>query len=468
MGKQKQCEQCLQYADKFGRKYRGKRYCMDCYLYFFVKRACSHCGELKRIHRDEKIPLCYRCYSAITPCVRCHRVGRPVGRIEAFGLLCNSCANVLKPHKKCSMCGKSSRLSIDKKNGTNKPICQSCRYKMYAKCPQCGIKAALYKKSDGHALCYRCVNDIHYYCSQCGNETYRSNKTICQRCQACNRNDKRTIFNADLLENSDIRAMFVDYVGWLTGNVGPAKAALVQNSSFDFFEALQTAPDDWERNVEFLAGLDGGHFRKSSLLKRYLDSLGIYCDPATLKSAMNLRTINKNMKSALRLCPLGHQPIITDFFNVRTAEYKRQRIKLQTIRIESSSIKRLYEHLVQYNDPSTAVIRLAAETPGIRCSLTKYINFATPTIQLTWPSVEAITEHRLAYLTKKYRQKGLNSRELHDFEKCFLRHFYGASVDMNNNPVPAALINRQRLWVAKLQANTSSNVWHLTQYVQKC
>ncbi|TDP30774.1 hypothetical protein DEU29_11557 [Idiomarina aquatica] len=456
MGKQKQCEQCLQYADKFGRKYRGKRYCMDCYLYFFVKRACSHCGELKRIHRDEKKPLCYRCYSAITPCVRCHRVGRPVGRIESFGLLCNSCANVvLKPYRKCSMCGKSSRLSIDKKNGTNKPICQSCRYKMYAKCPQCGIKAALYKTSDGRDLCYRCVNGIHYYCSKCGAETYRSNKTLCQRCQACNRNDKRTIFNAELLGNSDIRAMFVDYVAWLTVNVGPAKAASVQNSYFDFFEALQTAPDDWERNVEFLTGLDGGHFRKSSLLKRYLDSLGINCDPSTLKAAMDLRTIHKNISTVLTLCPLGHQFIITEFFNERIAGYKKHRIKLQTIRVESSSIKRLYEHWAQSNDLNTAIRQLAAETPGTRCSLTKYINFATPTIQLTWPSVEASTEYRLAYLTNKYRYGGLTNAELQDYVKCFLFHFYGVSVTTgafsiaSSNSDITALFNHQKLWIAK-------------------
>tara|TARA_B100000700_G_scaffold313905_1_gene399677 strand:+ start:8732 stop:9484 length:753 start_codon:yes stop_codon:yes gene_type:complete len=249
--------------------------------------------------------------------------------------------------------------------------------------------------------------------------------------------------------------MFVDYVDWLTVNVGPAKAASVQNSNFDFFEALQTAPDDWERNVEFLAGLDGGHFRKSSLLKRYLDSLGINCDPSTLKAAMDLRTIHKNISTVLTLCPLGHQSIITEFFNERIAGYKKHRIKLQTIRVESSSIKRLYEHWAQSNDLNTAIRQLAAETPGTRCSLTKYINFATPTIQVTWPSVEASTEYRLAYLTKKYRYGGLTNAELQDFVKCFLLHFYGVSVTTGAFSITSSShditvhFNRQKFWVAR-------------------
>ena len=386
MNAHQHCGQCFQYADKFGRKYRGKRYCMPCYLYFFIKRTCSHCGKLKRIHRAEKKPLCYDCYSALTPCVRCHRVGRPVGRIESFGLLCNSCANVVStPRKSCTMCGKVAFLSTDKKAGTNKPICQSCRYKMYPKCNQCGKKAAPFRISGNKSLCCRCANRIDHRCSQCGEFPSATNDSLCRRCSAVRLNERRASFNAGLLTNEIIKSMFLEFVEWLLDTVGPIKAATTQNKTFEFFKSLEHAPQNWENNIEFIATLNGGYFRQSSLIKRYLDTHNIKLEAETLRHAMDLRTIYKNIESIQQLCPENFSWAPHRFISKRLSDCQAGKVSLRTVRVETSAIKHLFEEYCALGNIRSALIQLAASSPGLKCCLSAYLN----TIQISWPSEEA-------------------------------------------------------------------------------
>jgi len=248
--------------------------------------------------------------------------------------------------------------------------------------------------------------------------------------------------------------MFLGFADWLTEEVGPAKAAIVQNKTFDFFTALEDAPNSWADNVDFLASLDGGYFRKSSLLKRYLDFRDISLDANVLKDAMDLRTVFKNMDTTLTLCPDEHQSVVSEFFNKRIDEYRRELIKSQTLRIESSSIRRLYENFVRFSDLNIAIIQLAAEAPGLECSLTAYLNFTEAIIQLSWPSLAISTQYRLAYLINKFRRCPLRDAELCEFVRCFLLHFYGESVAKGSFSIRTedneliVLANRKDFWVA--------------------
>ncbi len=170
--------------------------------------------------------------------------------------------------------------------------------------------------------------------------------------------------------------------------------------------------------------------------------------------AMDLRTVFKNMDTTLTLCPDEHQSVVSEFFNKRIDEYRRELIKSQTLRIESSSIRRLYENFVRFSDLNIAIIQLAAEAPGLECSLTAYLNFTEAIIQLSWPSLAISTQYRLAYLINKFRRCPLRDAELCEFVRCFLLHFYGESVAKGSFSIRTedneliVLANRKDFWVA--------------------
>jgi len=350
MAEHKQCDQCKQHSDHFPRRYRGKRFCGSCYWYFFIKRECSECHQIKRIHRAEKRPLCYRCYSKVTPCSRCGRVGRPVGKCLETGILCNSCANAFRPDGKCSLCGRITTVSLGKKFGIDKPICDTCRTKLHSKCPSCGIRGVLYETASGVSLCYRCANGITYYCKSCHEPIKGAEKSYCNQCYAIRRNDKRTEVNAASFSTPEAEKLFRNFIAWLTSSVGPEKSAQTQNRYTEFFNAIQDAPKNWQSDVLYLAMIDGGFLRKSSKPRLYLESIGILFDASALKDAMDLRTFNNNLTSIRENCGDEFRAQVDSFFDNRLVEYIDKKTKMLTIRIESSAVMRLFEYFVKLKD----------------------------------------------------------------------------------------------------------------------
>lgn len=400
MAEHKQCGQCLQYSDHFPRRYRGKRFCGACYWYFFIKRECSACHQIKRIHRAEKRPLCYRCYSKVTPCSRCGRVGRPIGKCLETGILCNSCANAFRPDGKCSICGRITTVSIGKKFGIEKPICDTCRTKLHSKCPSCGKRGVLYETAAGVSLCYRCANDITYYCKSCHEPIKGAEKSYCNRCYAIRRNDKRTEVNAASFSAPEAEKLFRDFVDWLTNSVGPEKSARTQNRYVEFFNAIQDAPANWQSDVFYLATIDGGFLRKSSKPRLYLESIGVRFNDIALKDAMDLRTTNNNLMSVRENCGDEYLAQVDSFFDNRMEEYRDGKTKMLTIRFESSAVMKLFEYVGRLNDIDKALKALATVTPGLRCSISSFLSNINSKSNTLIEFPETNIEHRLAYLIK--------------------------------------------------------------------
>ena len=409
MAEHKQCGQCQQYSDHFPRRYRGKRFCGACYWYFFIKRECSECHQIKRIHRAEKRPLCYRCYSKVTPCSRCGRVGRPVGKCLETGILCNSCANAFRPDGKCSLCERITTVSLGKKFGLDKPICDTCRTKLHSKCPNCGTRGVLYETAPGVSLCYRCANGITYYCKSCHEPIKGVEKSYCKQCYAIRLNDKRTEVNAASFSTPETEKLFRGFVDWLTNSVGPEKSARTQNHYAEFFNAIQGAPANWQSDVFYLATIDGGFLRTSSKPRLYLESIGVQFDVGALKDAMDLRTINNNLTSIRENCGDEYLAQVDSFFDNRMDEYRNGKTKMLTIRFELSAVLKLLEHVARLGQINEALMAVSITSPGLRCTLGSFINYLNDHQNVLLAFPEPDTEQRLAFLVKQLQSGKVDS-----------------------------------------------------------
>ena len=433
MAEHKQCDQCKQYSDHFPRRYRGKRFCGSCYWYFFIKRECSECHQIKRIHRAEKRPLCYHCYSKVTPCARCGRIGRPVGKCLETGILCNSCANAFRPDGKCSLCGRIATVSIGKKFGIDKPICDTCRNRLHSKCPNCGIRGVLHETDSGMHLCYRCANGITYYCKSCHEPIKGAEKSYCKQCYAIRRNDKRTEINAASFSTLETEKLFRDFIDWLTNNVGPEKSAQTQNRYAEFFIAIQHAPTNWPSDVFFLTTIDGGFLRKSSKPRLYLESIGVRFDASALKDAMDLRTINNNLMLIRHNCGDKYLAQVNSFFDNRLEEYRGGKTKMLTIRIESSAVMRLFEYFVKLKDLDISLRAISTESPGLRCTLVAFLHFLSTHHNETFAFPKTDIEQRLVYLVRSFRGREVSSRHLTFYGHLCMAVFHSLEMNPNNH-----------------------------------
>lgn len=463
MNSEKQCDQCEQFVDHLPRKYKGKRYCGSCYHYHFTKRVCRECGAVKRIHRDDKTCLCRHCYSKVTPCFRCGRIGRPVGQINSYGLLCNSCANVFRPHGRCSLCKREGPVSIGKKFNLDQPICDSCRLRLTPKCPRCGNRRKLYPTRKGQSLCYRCKNQIKHYCIACKRLITDRNKTLCRSCQTMRRNQHLKDLNCARFSSPNSERIFKEFVVWLTDEVGHERAVMMQNRFAEFFLSLQNAPKNWLTDVAFLSQLDGGCLRSSSLPRRFLKTAGIHFDGCRLKQAMELRTINKNLEQIRSLCEEPLRPVIDKFFDKRLADNRSGQMKLLTIRLETSSVTALLEYAQEVGSITAALDVLAVEVPGLKASLSAFLNYLNQYAGKSLQFPQTNQEMRLVHLIKLHLQKSFSEKQLREYLGLCLALLHDVPVTntkqlafKKSGQSYIVTHNRQKFWVP-LASLTSLN-----------
>ncbi len=420
-----QCGQCKQFAEHFPRKYRGKRYCASCYSYFFISKTCSHCGEKKRIHRDDKKSLCRSCISKITPCFRCHRIGRPVGQINQYGLLCHSCANAFTPDGCCSICQRIGRVSIGKKLGINEPICDACRYRLNPKCSKCGTTRDLIKDKTEKLICTRCFHQNFLICRDCRGPIIGKNTILCTDCQTKRLHLKRKALNCARFSCPRTEQLFSDFVDWLALEVGYLKSAMKQNAFAELFVQLQSAPSDWLLQPYWLVKIDGGLLRKDSLPRRYLESVGMHFNERALNDAMEIRTIHQNRDAISRLCDQSMKLVISSYFDTRLSNYNRGRLKLITIRLETTALKGWLELAQTHHGLENGLKTFCIQTPGHKSALSHVMKHLNQNLGREFKLYDARPDERLAYIVGEYRERNLSINVLEEYLKLCLQVLHG-------------------------------------------
>ncbi len=229
------CDQCGRAMTKAKKVHAGSRYCGTCYARLFKRRLCSGCGNYSRLPIFDAKAVCSRCVIA-RPCVRCGRLGRPVGKLTDYGPACNSCAhyfNVPKPCERCSVL--STRLAHTAFDSQMIKCCPRCARLSARTCPMCRHHRFLALQLDGREICRRCAESNNAKCSKCDKGIPGGRGSECEDCYWSRTFDKRLTLDANALRTDPVINEFLAFGSWLQLKIGNQRAALSIHRHLDFF-----------------------------------------------------------------------------------------------------------------------------------------------------------------------------------------------------------------------------------------
>ena len=230
------CDQCANKNVKIQRRYKGETYCANCYRIWFIKKPCSKCGELGRLHKKESFAVCANCRMS-EPCIRCDGDAFKDGANTEYGRVCQICyQSYFKVKKTCFECGQLKRnISRYSKISHDQPICISCygRHVMEV-CALCHKYRELIDTDQGR-ICKKCDEFGEVPCTSCNKLMPAGMGKQCQDCYWLKRLLHEAELNDYLLKSNETKKAYSDFVEWLADCKGSMIAALKHNKFIYFF-----------------------------------------------------------------------------------------------------------------------------------------------------------------------------------------------------------------------------------------
>jgi len=256
--------ECLCIGKKVHRVYKGRPFCSTCYARLFKRRLCPACGNHARLPIltfDEKA-ICRRCESA-APCVRCSKVGKPIGVMTEQGPACSSCAHYYSDPEPCEKCGEpSTRLTRVLNADHDLRCCPKCAREGAATCPDCRRHRFLIEAPDGRSRCKRCSEVGESLCQTCEKPMPAGRGKECENCSWERSFGQRSAILVESFEHALTRQRFADFCRWLKSEMGPHKATLKLENYLIFFSFLETHQAGVPSYVSLLNHFDADGLRR--------------------------------------------------------------------------------------------------------------------------------------------------------------------------------------------------------------
>lgn len=265
------CDECGRTVAKLQRRYHGHGYCVTCYAREFEKRPCPKCGTEARLLKGNAEAVCEKCEHAHKPCARCGKTDYRIGKITAYGPVCNACAVYYREPKPCANCGVlSRRLTHAKRLGFEGPICPKCARIGYAACEACHKHRLLTKGADGRMLCRACAEVGEVPCPSCGQPMAAGLGKRCQECYYGDLLKKRVLMDSAAISAQPIANLFQQFGEWLGGAAGVHKAAITVHRYLGFFLELGKQWDGVPTYPDLLTHFGANGLRRFELPMRFL------------------------------------------------------------------------------------------------------------------------------------------------------------------------------------------------------
>jgi len=403
------CDECGRSVAKIHRVYEGHRYCVSCYARVFKPRICASCGERKRLPFNLPDAICSTCTTS-KPCIRCGRVGSPVGRMSKYGPVCNSCSPYFRPERPCEGCGNSSsELSKVARFQNGLRLCPSCQRSDYKTCPGCRRYRQLFEGGSGTRLCKLCLKHHDRHCSACLKPIAGGRGSRCEDCYWIAAAHKRIGIDQQVFSSLKMSALFIKFGDWLISECGGKNAALSIHRYLSFFTEVEKVWGSFP-GYESLVG----HFKAEGLRRvrrpmRWLETHQKLCIDSIVRENTSEEGRILSMSVIFSNEVIAGQAVTGYLKKLRIRE-RQGKTSLRSIRLALTPAI----HLLQcasttgqlLPDQKTLNDYLAGH-PGQRAAVTGFINHLNATFSLKLAPY--VDDALVAALRKKRLEKRLRS-----------------------------------------------------------
>lgn len=432
---QKLCYFCDREVHNYSKKYMGQGYCSTCAARLFASKPCSECGQLYKLPTADKNALCISCIKQ-SPCIRCNRIGRPIGKITKQGFVCNSCAVHYRKIELCERCQRpSQKLTKITRFNDNLRVCERCATRDYQTCSSCRKYRLLIAQDSGKLICKKCLTSPPAICKKCRINIPAGCGTFCCNCTWSKTLAKRVYEYSKELPNRNSLRYFRKYCVWLEQEIGPKKAALSLKNHLSFF--IKTA-NLWHKNEtpshqQLLQNLQVSNLKTFVLPIRWLKISFNFQIVITVKQFHSEQALIDNLIGKLK-GNVEHFQLLKSYESQLANRLNSDRINIRSIRLAikpASGLLLLCQHQGTRLPNTALTMSYLAQNPSHYAALTGFINFLNKNHETDIPYLQIKNSKFLSNKSKAKLEKEImlmiaagNQTNILKWAKLCLRYFH--------------------------------------------
>lgn len=368
------CDQCAQDMQKAQRLYRGKRYCSRCYFKLFKPRQCPQCDQTARLLITDLTSVCSACEKSM-PCIRCGKTNYVVGKMTAYGPVCNGCAIYFRMPSTANHTARPDQELAVSTTGSNTS---------YATCRSCRRHRRIASQIDGFPLCKACSENGFIPCPCCGDEMPAGRGERCETCYWAATFFKRLAIDKAGISSSGMESIFHAFGDWLLQQVPAKKAAQSIHRYFLFFYEMDKRWGAVPSYDDLLRYFTAEGLRRVRLPMRWLSEAELVAVNAVSREQASE---NRRIEAIASLLQPG-KATTAIFFAYKEALFSRKasgKTTLRTIRLLLQPAAALLDQCSSHGllaPDQTSLERYLAAVPGQRNNMSGFVSFLNSTYAL--------------------------------------------------------------------------------------